>query len=809
MRRVLPVIVVLAMAFLGFGPAFGEPVLLPSFNDVPVIDGLTEPVAVRFAGDGSIVVAEKAGRVKLFDPLPSPGNGVVVLDIRDQVMDYQDRGLLGLALHPRYPDVPYVYVLYTYDAPPGGDAPLWNDKCDNANMIGGGCVVSGRLARYTMVSGPSGPRLVDERILIKDEWYQQYPSHTIGDLAFGPDGMLYVSGGEGASYQFADFGDAGQINATYPNPGDPPHEGGSLRSQDLLTGGDPLGLSGSILRIDPDTGAAAAGNPIAGVRQVAFGLRNPFRIGFRPGTRELWIGDVGESSWEEIDRIADVGDGVVENFGWPCYEGPGHHFGYEDHPLCAALINDTLPPGTPGTKTLPVFSYAHGQAPGSNLTPSGCKNGTSQALSGIAFYQGSKYPSQYQHALFFADYAVGCIYAMRADARGVPDPSRIDVIERAADLPVALEVGPGGDIFYASISGAIRRITFGELTAKATADRTSGDDPLTVHFDGSGSVDPAGGPLSYAWDLDGDGAFNDSTDVRPVRTYPRGAYRVQLQITDRNHNTAVSPVIVIAAGERPLPTITTPNPGAPWKAGQRISFAGSATDQQDGRLPARALSWRILLLHCPLGGCHQHPFETFSGVASGSFVTAPDGYPAYYDIELTATDSDGFTGTTTVRIDAVGTQLTLQTQPPGLPLLYTGAPVATPDKVTEVAGDTVTVEAVSPQNIDGDSYVFTGWSDGGERAHVITVPDKTTTYTATYELDTDRDGKADSSDPCPGDPDPACTGGSGFGCAAGPTMPGLGSVVALGLVLVLVLRQRRRARPCSTSARSAPTRCSS
>jgi MYXO-CTERM domain-containing protein len=446
-----------------------------------------------------------------------------------------------------------------------------------------------------------------------------------------------------------------------------------------------------------------------------------------------------------------------------------------------------------------VFSYAHGEAPGAGLTPSGCRNGTSEAVSGIAFYQGTRYPSQYQHALFFADYAVGCIYAMRAGASGVPDPTRIDVIERAADLPVALEVGPGGDIFYASISGAIRRITFGELTAKATADRTTGDDPLTVHFDGSASADPAGGPLGYAWDLDGDGAFNDSTDVRPVRTYARGAYRVRLQITDRNHRTAVSPPLVITAGERPLPTIVTPGPGAPWKARQRISFAGTATDPQDGVLPAAALTWRILLLHCPMGGCHQHPTETFQGVASGSFVTSPDGYPAYYDIELTATDSDGFTGKTTVRIDAIGTELTLQSQPSGLPLLYTGTPVLTPDTVVEVAGDAVTVEALPAQDLGGASYVFTGWSDGAERAHVITVPDKPTTYTAIYEIDTDRDGLPDSRDPCPGDPAPACAAPSGPGCAAGPATPGPGSVAAFGLVLVLGLRLRRRV--CSQTPR--------
>jgi PKD repeat protein len=551
-----------------------------------------------------------------------------------------------------------------------------------------------------------------------------------------------------------------------------------------MTRGDALGVNGSILRIDPESGDAASGNPLAGIRQIAFGLRNPFRIGFRPGTRELWIGDVGEDVREEVNRVADVTDAIIENFGWPCYEGADPHPGYAGQPSCVALINDRLPPGTPGTKTSPVFSYVHGEAPGHDLIPDGCQNGASQAISGIAFYRGGNYPSQYQHALFFSDYGVNCIYAMRADADGVPDPTQIDVVERAAEIPVSLEVGPGGDIFYASIAGAIRRITYGaELTAKATADPTSGAAPLTVQFDGSRSLDTLGGTLEYAWDLDGDGAFDDSTLVRPQRTYTRGLYSVRLQVTNRNHKTAVSAPIVIAAGERPVATITAPASGHPWKAGQRISFAGTATDDQDGALPPQAMSWRITLLHCPLGGCHPHPVGTFDGVDGGSFVTAPDGYPAYYDIELAATDSSGLTGKTTVRIDAIGTELTFQTTPSGLPLLYAGNPVLTPTQVTEVASAEVSVEAPSPVEVGGASYVFTGWSDGGARAHILAVPDNNTTYIATYELDADRDGLADS------------MGGnrSGCSCAAGGTTPGVGALVVFGFVLLVGLGRNQLA----------------
>ncbi len=122
-----------------------------------------------------------------------------------------------------------------------------------------------------------------EQVLIHN-WCQQYPSHSVGDLKFGADGMLYASSGDGASY---DFPDIGQTNG---NPcGDPANEGGALRSQDIRTTADPAQLDGTVLRLDPLTGAAAPGNPNSGSadanarRIVATGFRNPFRMTMRPG----------------------------------------------------------------------------------------------------------------------------------------------------------------------------------------------------------------------------------------------------------------------------------------------------------------------------------------------------------------------------------------------------------------------------------------------------------------------------------------------------------------------------------------------
>jgi PKD repeat protein len=175
--------------------------------------------------------------------------------------------------------------------------------------------------------------------------------------------------------------------------------------------------------------------------------------------------------------------------------------------------------------------------------------------------------------------------------------------------------------------------------ASATASPTSGNPPLTVNFDGTGSSDPdPGDTLTYAWDLDGDGAYDDSTASKPTYTYTTaGKYSVGLQVTDSRglSDTLDQPINITVGNTPPTATIATPAASTTWKVNDVINFSGSATDQQGVPFPASNLSWDLILHHCP-STCHTHAVQTFSGVASGSF-TAPDHeYPSYLDLRLTA-----------------------------------------------------------------------------------------------------------------------------------------------------------------------------
>lgn len=302
---------------------------------VPVVTGLWNPVDIQHAGDGRLFVIEKSGRIRIIKDgqlLPTP-----FLDILDRVgSDASEQGLLGLAFHPRYAENGRFYVNYT-------------DRSGNTVIA------------YFQVS--SDPDLADsssEYVLLRVE--QPYRNHNGGGLAFGPDGTLYIGLGDGGS------------------GGDPLGNGQSLNT-----------LLGKILRLDVDSGdpyTIPSDNPYVGSGEVypevwAYGLRNPWRFAFDPLTGDLYIGDVGQGSWEEIDFVPAGARGGI-NFGWRVYEGL-HKF-------------DTFA-ADPSDHWLPVAEYGHGVSPG------GC------SVTGGVVYRGASLPG-WDGVYLYGDFCSGDIWGL-------------------------------------------------------------------------------------------------------------------------------------------------------------------------------------------------------------------------------------------------------------------------------------------------------------------------------------------------------------------------------------------------------------
>ncbi len=734
---------------------------LPSgFQDAPVIEGLSQPTALQFSADGRVFVAEKAGIVKVYESLEDE-TPETFADLRTRVYDADDRGLLGLALDPEFPARPYVYVLYSHDAPIGKTAPVWGkpntagDDCpDPPGSNSDGCVISSRLSRLTATENQAS----FEQVLIED-WCQQFSSHSVGDLHFDDAGALYASGGDGANFISADYGQFG-----YPkvNPcGDPPAgvggimtppsaEGGALRSQDLrtpATPADPTGLDGTIIRIDPDTGKGLPGNPMGKSldanerRIVAYGFRNPFRFTIHPETHEVYTGNVGWGDYEEIDRFAALPSQAF-NSGWPCYEGADDSE-YEDEEL--TLCEDLY--GEPGSTAAPFFAYDHGE----DVVPGDpCSFGDGSAISGMTVYDGDAFPPSYEGALFFADSVRGCVYAMFPGEDGRPDPSTLTVfMSDAGPYPgVDLEVGPEGNLYYVSIfsevggdefePGAVHRVAYFSgnqpPVARLSADKQWGDAPLQVEFDATDSTDADGDELEYEWDLDGNGSFGPPTSDGVVsETYGDDEnHTAAVRVTDEDGASSIARLTVYPDNTPPQPEIITPTAALQWAVGEQLDFSGEAMDGEDGELPATSLDWSSRLFHCPHGkGCHGHPLRAFPAVGSGSFAAPDHDYPSHIGLTLTATDSRGLTAKQTVELDPRTVELTIASNPLGITLGAGLLSAPAPFPLTSIEGSNVVLSAPASAQLGGEAYAWQSWSDGGGRVHAV-VADGSATYTATY-----------------------------------------------------------------------------
>jgi glucose/arabinose dehydrogenase len=764
----------LAVFLLAPASSSAEPALPTGFQDSVVFSGLEQPTAVRFAPNGMVFVAEKAGKIKVFEDTEDK-TADLFKDLRTETYDHADRGLLGLAVDPDFPASPYVYALFTYDhiLGEGTPPPKWGlpsttgDSCPEVPENGSDdCLVSGRLVRYTAALSEDGEGLhataSGEKALIPEDWCQQFSSHSVGDLRFGPEGALYASGGDGASFASPDYGQLGEPE----NPcGDPYEEGGSMRSQDLRTPetvSDPTGLNGTIVRIDPETGAAWPGNPLSTSlsanerRIVALGFRNPFRFAIDPEDGEVYAENVGSSEFEEIDRF-DPSAATPYNSGWPCFEGTDQQFQFKwlALPVCEGMYEE------PGSASSPLFHYSHRQAV---TLGDECHYNDGSALAGISFYEGSQFPAAYKGALFFADSVRSCIYAMLPGADGRPDPNNVQGFLAGGGLYPGIDIqeGPDGALYYTSLfgegfsDGSVHRITYvpGAPQARLEVDVNYAKDLSHVYkLDASKSSDPNGEELEFEWDLDGDGSFETKGGETQEESYgsPDNVV-VSVRVTDGKGLVSVAKLTLYPGDEPPVPTIETPAPGTEWKVGDEIAFSGSALDAKGEPIYTLALHWGTRVLHCPTSpdSCHSHPLQAFPGVPDGE-ITAPEhDYPSFIEITLTATDQRGLAASKTIKLPAKGVTLKVVSQPPGIPLTAGIVSAAAPFDVPVIQNSQLTLAAPETAELNGQTYAWQSWSDGGDRAHTI-LASGSSEYTATYAV------VPDEEEPGPGKVDPPPT----------------------------------------------------
>ncbi len=328
-------------------------------------------------------------------------------------------------------------------------------------------------------------------------------------------------------------------------------------------------LGGKILRLNPAAypdiippDNPFVGRPGARGEVWAYGLRNPYTFGVDPPTGRIFINDVGEGAREEINLGARGA-----NFGWPTCEGP-----------CS-------PPNAGLTD--PIFFYTHA---------SGC------AITGGTFYRGVQFPSEYNGDYLFADYCGDTVQRLRPDLTAAAFAS-------GYGAPVDLQVAPDGTLHVLEFgAGAVTRVRYVGTgvnrppVISASGSPTSGLIPLQVAFNAVAS-DPDGDALSYTWDF-GDASAAGS-GASPTHTYASsGTYTARVTVVDGRGGTAASTVEISAGNNPPDAAITAPSAGTLYQGGVTIAFRGTATDSEDGLLPASAFSWTVERLHHD----HAHPF---------------------------------------------------------------------------------------------------------------------------------------------------------------------------------------------------------
>lgn len=707
----------------------------PEFSDVKVVaasdnTNVANPTSLDFTPDGRMLITTQTGNLMVFQ------NGALVptpaLSFPSSKLCFNsERGLLGVAVDPGFAANRYIYLYYTFNR--------FNNNCPTDSTTS----PVNRVSRFVLLDNNT-VSFASETVLLTN-----IPSlngnHNGGDLHFGADGYLYISVGDSGCKMKSDgSGDTSLCSGDNSN----------ARSLSIL--------SGKILRIMTD-GNIPPGNPLAsngaGVRcgdpansgiylgtglckeMFAWGLRNPFRFTFKPGTNQFNINDVGQGTWEEIDQ------GLINaDYGWNVREGH-----------CGNGLLDPCTPNPPGM-TPPIYDYGH---------TTGC-----DSITGGAFVPGGVWPATFDNTYLYADYVCGKIFKLTPPTGGSTTYTASEFASNLGGL-TTLRFGPYNNtqaLYYLTYTGGcngglcgqVRRIAFTNApTAVISANPTAGLAPLTVFFNGAGSSSPpSGGTItSYIWDFKDGSAVITTTVATTSHTYTvPGTYFPTLKV--RNTVGATSDLVSIRidpGNSPPVPTISVPTNGSTFAVGQNITLTGSAADQQDGTEPASRLFWQVLLHHlstpnttgavdCNSLTGHFHPyFGPTSGNNLGFTAPAPEDLDAvncsYLEIILTAFDAQGLSGSTSIRINPRQVQVTFAANPSGATIAVNANSFTGSRTYLSWEGYQLFAQALTQPATGGGFWVLQNWSINGNTdngpfatyaSRSFATPASATTFTANF-----------------------------------------------------------------------------
>ncbi|WP_266368886.1 PQQ-dependent sugar dehydrogenase [Tellurirhabdus rosea] len=636
------------------------------FQDQPFVGSFPNGTGMTFDRNGILYVWEKGGKLWRVENGVKPA--APMLDISEEVGDYGDHGLLSVVTDPNFATNGYVYLYYVADL----HHLLYygTPQYDPTKTISDRSTIV-RVARYT-ARASDGMRTIDpaSRLLLLGETKSTgipvlHLSHAGGAMVFGTDGTLLISTGDGAGFGSPDMGSHPEtfFQAGLDDGIIPASENiGCFRAQSLNS------LCGKVLRINPGTGNGVSSNPYYDAanprspksRIWAAGLRNPFRMSLRPGTGvtdpaagnpgALYIGDVGYSRFEEIDVVTGKG----QNFGWPFYEGMDrgsdefwwNNAGIPYRP--ATPIGAVVAWRGTGLVRRGATQYPLGQAPFAIQGISG------NCVIGGEFHPGGgNYPAAYQNRYFFTDYGSGWIIGSRFDAGNEPEENGMISMARGGFIPgvACMAFNPVDKNLYYMRFGqgaSIRRVVYAGAVnqppvARITADRTSGNSPLTVAFSGSQSTDPDGQPLTYTWNF-GDGTTG--TGLAPTHTFTTTAtgpnsYTVTLTVADNAGGSAQAQQVISMRNTPPVISGTSLDAIVRFDNTQAQTVNLSAT-VSDAQTPNAQLTykWSAFLYH----NDHRH-HDLDINAPTGTLSISPlscDGSATYwYRIYLTVTDPGG------------------------------------------------------------------------------------------------------------------------------------------------------------------------